>query len=76
MNKHVNELMCAFFICRKSKVEHQKSLSLMQSLSTPEWKWDIISIDFVSGLLRTAKGCDTIWVVVDSLTKSAYLILS
>ncbi|MCI86561.1 retrotransposon protein, partial [Trifolium medium] len=37
----------------------------------PEWKWDSIAIDFVSGLSRTSKGHDMIWVVVDRLTKSA-----
>ncbi|MCI56703.1 retrotransposon protein, partial [Trifolium medium] len=40
----------------------------------PEWKWDSITMDFVSGLPRTAKGHDMIWVVVDRLTKSAHFI--
>ncbi|MCI71682.1 retrotransposon protein, partial [Trifolium medium] len=40
----------------------------------PEWKWDSIAMDFVSGLPRTAKGHDMIWVVVDRLTKSAHFI--
>jgi hypothetical protein len=40
----------------------------------PEWKWDSISMDFVSGLPRTTKGNDSIWVIVDRLTKSAHFI--
>ena len=46
----------------------------MEPLFVPEWKWDGISMDFVSGLPRTAKNCDSIWVIVDRLTKSAHFI--
>src|ERR1044072_2313955 len=45
----------------------------MEPLFVPEWKWDGISMDFVSGLPRTAKNCDSIWVIVDRLTESAHL---
>nr|GFA24184.1 putative nucleotidyltransferase, ribonuclease H [Tanacetum cinerariifolium] len=41
-------------------------------LDIPTWKWDQISIDFVTGLPRTFKKNDAIWVVVDRLTKSAH----
>jgi hypothetical protein len=34
----------------------------------PEWKWDSIAMDFVSGLPKTKKGNDSIWVIVTSLT--------
>nr|GFC94811.1 retrotransposable element Tf2 [Tanacetum cinerariifolium] len=40
----------------------------------PVWKWDEISMDFVTGLPRTQKRHDTIWVVVDRLTKSAHFL--
>ncbi|MCI88515.1 retrotransposon protein, partial [Trifolium medium] len=40
----------------------------------PEWKWDGITMDFVSGLPRTSKGHDMILVVVDRLTKSVHFI--
>ncbi|MCI87575.1 retrotransposon protein, partial [Trifolium medium] len=40
----------------------------------PGWKWDSIAMDFMSGLLRTSKGHDMIWVVVARLTKSAHFI--
>jgi hypothetical protein len=43
-------------------------------LKIPEWKWDEISIDFIVGLPRTQKGYDSIWVVVDRLTKVAHFI--
>lgn len=44
----------------------------MQPLEIPMWKWDIISIDFIVGLPRTQGEHDSIWVVIDRLTKSSY----
>nr|GFC59074.1 putative reverse transcriptase domain-containing protein [Tanacetum cinerariifolium] len=43
-------------------------------LDIPVWKWDEISIDFVTGLPRTQRKHDVIWVVVDRLTKSAHFL--
>ncbi|XP_071909779.1 uncharacterized protein [Coffea arabica] len=53
------------------KAEHQKSSGLLQPLEIPEWKWEHITIDFVTGLPRSQMGHDAIWVIVDRLTKSA-----
>ncbi|KAA3487581.1 DNA/RNA polymerases superfamily protein [Gossypium australe] len=41
----------------------------------PKWKWDRVTMDFVSGLPLSPKKKDVIWVVVDRLTKSAHFIL-
>lgn len=60
--------------CQKLKIEHQKSLGLKQPLSILEWKWDRIFIYFVTSLPNTAKGCDSIWVIVDMLTKLVHFI--
>ena len=40
----------------------------------PEWKWDNLGMDFITGLPRTRSGYDSIWVIVDRLTKVAYFI--
>jgi transposase InsO family protein len=40
----------------------------------PEWKWEEIAMDFIMGLLRTQLGYDSIWVIVDRLTKVAHFI--
>jgi hypothetical protein len=43
-------------------------------LQVPEWKWDEISMDFIMGLPMTQSGYDSIWVIVDRLTKVAHFI--
>ena len=67
--KHdVAQFVYSCLICQKSKVEHQKPAGLMTPLDVPEWKWDSISMDFVTSLPNTPRGNDVIWVVVDRLT--------
>ncbi|GKC72554.1 putative reverse transcriptase domain-containing protein, partial [Tanacetum coccineum] len=56
------------------KSEHQKPSGLLQQPKIQVWKWERITMDFVSGLLRTPSGYDTIWVIVDRLTKSAHFL--
>jgi len=51
-----------------------KPAGLLQPLSVPEWKWEEASMDFITGLPTTRKGNDSIWVIVDRLTKSAHFI--
>nr|GFC24630.1 putative reverse transcriptase domain-containing protein [Tanacetum cinerariifolium] len=57
--------------CAKVKAEHQRPLRLLVQPKIPEWKWDNITMDFVTKLPKTSQGYDTIWVIVDRLTKSA-----
>nr|GEZ40196.1 retrotransposon protein, putative, Ty3-gypsy subclass [Tanacetum cinerariifolium] len=60
--------------CAKVKVEHQKPSSLLQQPEIPEWKWEKITMDFVSGLPRTPSEYDSIWVIVYRLTKSTHFL--
>jgi hypothetical protein len=46
----------------------------MQPLDIPEWKWEDIGMDFITGLPLTPKKKDRIWVIVDRLTKSAHFL--
>ncbi|GKF51905.1 reverse transcriptase domain-containing protein, partial [Tanacetum coccineum] len=54
--------------------EHQKPSGLLQQPDIPVWKWERITMDFVSGLPRTPSGYDTIWVIIDRLTKSPHFL--
>nr|GFA37079.1 putative reverse transcriptase domain-containing protein [Tanacetum cinerariifolium] len=60
--------------CSKVKAEHQKPSGLLQQPEIPEWKWENITMDFINKLPRTRIGHDSIWVIVDRLTKSAYFL--
>jgi hypothetical protein len=60
--------------CQKVKADYMKPGGLLQPLSIPNWKWDDISMDFIVGLLMTARKFDSIWVFMDRLTKSAHFI--
>nr|GEY25701.1 hypothetical protein [Tanacetum cinerariifolium] len=55
--------------CAKVKSKHQKPSGLLQQHEIPEWKWEKITMDFVLGLPRTPCGYNSIWVIVDRLTK-------
>ncbi|GKD66781.1 putative nucleotidyltransferase, ribonuclease H, partial [Tanacetum coccineum] len=60
--------------CAKVKAEHMKPSGLLQQPEIPEWKWEKVTMDFVSRLPRTPSGYDSIWVIVDRLTKSSYFL--
>nr|GEW54370.1 putative reverse transcriptase domain-containing protein [Tanacetum cinerariifolium] len=58
----------------KVKAEHQRPSGLLVQPNIPEWKWDNITMDFVTKLPKSAQGYDTIWVIVDRLTKSPIFV--
>ena len=60
--------------CQQVKFEHQRPSGFLQQLPIPEWKWDMIAMDFVSRLPCTSSGCNAIWVIVDRLTKTAHFL--
>ncbi|GJW70463.1 putative reverse transcriptase domain-containing protein [Tanacetum coccineum] len=59
----------------KVKAEHQRPSGLLVQPDIPQWKWDNITMDFVTKLPKSSQGYDTIWVIVDRLTKSAIFVL-
>ena len=70
MAAHV--VMCN--VCQRVKAEHQRPTGLLYPLKIPDWKWEKIGMDFITGLPRTSKRYDSIWVIVDRLTKVAHFI--
>jgi hypothetical protein len=59
-------------VCQRVKAEHQRPTGLLYPLKIPEWKWE--EIGFITGLPRTSKVYDSIWVMVEKLTKVAHFI--
>nr|GFA90827.1 putative reverse transcriptase domain-containing protein [Tanacetum cinerariifolium] len=60
--------------CARVKAEHQRPSRLLVQPAIPEWKWDNIMMDFITKLPKSSQGSNTIWVIVDQLTKSAYFL--
>jgi hypothetical protein len=60
--------------CQQVKVEHRHLIGLLQPHAILKSKWEVISMDFIVGLLLTTRRHDSIFVVVDTLTKSAHFI--
>ncbi|GJV77348.1 putative reverse transcriptase domain-containing protein [Tanacetum coccineum] len=60
--------------CARVKAEHQRPSGLLVQPEIPEWKWDNITMDFITKLPKSSHGFDTIWVIVDRLTKSAHFL--
>jgi hypothetical protein len=61
--------------CQRVKTECQRPTGHLQPLKIPEWKWEEISMDFIVGLPKTQSGYDSIWVIIDCLSKVAHFIL-
>jgi hypothetical protein len=57
-----------------NETDHLRHTGNLQSLSIPEWKWENICMDFIVGLPLTSRGYNSIWVIVDHLTKVAHFI--
>ncbi|GJS49873.1 reverse transcriptase domain-containing protein [Tanacetum coccineum] len=60
--------------CAKVKAKHQRPSGLLVQPDIPKWKWEKITMDFITKLPKTAAGFDSIWVIVDRLTKSAHFL--
>nr|GEV25199.1 hypothetical protein [Tanacetum cinerariifolium] len=60
--------------CARVKAKHQRPSGLLVQPTIPEWKWDNITMDFITKLLKSSQGFDTIWVIVDRLKKLAHFL--
>ena len=74
MKRDIDEYVALCDTCQRVKAEHQRPAGLLQPLKVPEWKWDEVVMNFIVGLPHTQKGFDSIWVIVDCLTKVAHFI--
>ena len=75
MKKDMAEYISRCMKCQQLKVDHQHPAGLLQYFLVREWKWEVISMDFITGLTMTWRQHDSIMVVVDKLTKETHFIL-
>jgi hypothetical protein len=74
MKREIARYVAECDVCQRVKAEQLKPASPLQPLSIPSWKWEEIGMDFITGLPRSSQGYDSIWVIVDRLTKSAHFL--
>ena len=74
MKRDVVEYLARYLECQQIKAEHQHPAGFLQPLHIPEWKWETISLNLITGLPRSKKKNDSIMVVVDKLSKSTHFI--
>jgi hypothetical protein len=75
MKKDVTDYLARCMECHKVKAEHIHPEGLLQPFPIPKWKWEVVTIDFITKLPRTTRQHDSIMVVVDKLTKDAHFIM-
>ncbi|KAI3744715.1 hypothetical protein L1987_57806 [Smallanthus sonchifolius] len=74
MKKDIALFVVKCLTCSKVKAEHQKPSGLLEQPEIPVWKWENLAMDFITKLPRTSSGHDSIWVIIDRLTKSAHFL--
>ncbi|KAI3712432.1 hypothetical protein L1987_70988 [Smallanthus sonchifolius] len=74
MKKDIALYVAKCLTCSKVKAEHQRPSGLLEQPEIPVWKWENLAMDFITKLPRTSSGYDSIWVIIDRLTKSAHFL--
>lgn len=74
IKREIVEFIARCLVCQQIKAERQKLLRLLQHLPISEWKWEHITIDFIFNLFCTWNEYDSIWIIVDLLTKSMHFL--
>ena len=74
MKKDIFEYVSKCLTCQQVKAEHQVPFGLLNPLPILQWKWDNITMNFVSGFPLTQRKHDAVWVIVDRLTKFAHFL--
>ena len=74
MKRDVTKYVSKCLACQQVKDEHQVPTGLLNPLPIPQWKWDNITMNFVLGFPLTQQKYDSVWVIVDKLTKLTHFI--
>jgi hypothetical protein len=75
MKKEVVDFIARCLECQKFKVGHKHPTGLLHPFPIPKWKWEVVTMEFITKFPRTAKQHDSIMVVVEKLTKAAHFVL-
>jgi hypothetical protein len=75
MKREIAKYISECDTCQRIKASHLKAAGPLQPLPIPSWKWEDICMDFIVGLPNTSRHHDSIWVIVDRLTKTAHFLL-
>jgi hypothetical protein len=74
MKREIAKYLSECDICQRMKASHLKVAGTLQPLPIPSWKWEDIYMDFIVGLPNTFRHHDSIWVIVDRLTKTTHFL--
>jgi hypothetical protein len=74
MKREIAKYISECDTCQRIKASHLKAAGPLQPLPIPSWKWEDICMDFIVGLPNTSRHHDSIWVIVDRLTKTAHFL--
>jgi hypothetical protein len=74
MRREIAKYIFECHICQRVKASHLRISGTLQPLPIPSWKWEDISMDFIVGLPNTSQRHDSIWVIMDRLTKTAHFL--
>jgi len=74
LKRDVAEYVALCDTCQRVKAKLQRPAGLLQPMKIPEWKWEEVGMDFIVGFPHTQRGYDSIWVIVDRLTKVAHFL--
>ncbi|GJY63691.1 putative reverse transcriptase domain-containing protein [Tanacetum coccineum] len=74
MKAEIATYVSKYLTCARVKAECQKPSCLLVQPVIPVWKWENITMDFVTKLPKMSSSQDAIWVIVDRLTKSAHFL--
>ena len=72
MKRDIANFVSQCLACEQVEAKHQTAIGLHQNLEAPKWKWERVTMDFLTRLPKTTKGHDSIGVIVDCLTKNAH----
>ena len=76
MKQHVGYFFRRCLTCQQVRTEHQRPIGLLKPLEVAEWKWEHVTMDFLTHFPRTPWRHDMVWVIVDRLTKSTHFLVA